>query len=136
MITVIELVIKQKTVTVISGAIIATMVRTMNICVEKSIPMMVEPPREEVPMQLIVIEEPLTEGDTLIGVEEVLRMVTVEVTQLVEVDPTNVEDQTTGATSSQATEVEGTEVLVANPMELQPMWNSTQDLRMSTIYHT
>ena len=131
-----ELVIKQKTVTVISGAIIATMARTTNICVEKSIPMMVEPPREEVPMQLIVIEEPLTEGDTLIAADEVLRMVTVEVTQLVEVDPTNVEDQTAEATTSLATEEEETEVLAANPMELQLMWNSPQDLRMSTLYHT
>ena len=131
-----ELVIKQKTVTVISGAIIATMVRTTNICVEKSIPMMVEPPREEVPMQLIVIEEPLPEGDTSIAVDEVLRMITVVVTHLVEGDPTNVEDQTTEATTSQATEEEETEVLEDNPMELQPMWNSTQDLRMSTIYHT
>ena len=96
---------------------------------------MVEPPREEVPMQLIVIEEPLPEGDTSIAVDEELRMVTVEVTQLVEVDPTNVEDQTTEATTSQATEEEETEVLEDNPVELQPMWNSTQDLRMSTIYH-
>ena len=130
------LVIKQKTVTVISGAIIATMVRTTNICVEKNIPMMVEPPRDEVPMQLIVIGETLPEGDTSIALDVVLRMVTVVVTQLVEVDPTNVEDQTAGATTSLATEEEETEVLAANPMELQLMWNSPQDLRMSTLYHT
>ena len=97
---------------------------------------MVEPSREEAPMQLIVIEEPLPEGDTSIAVDEVLRMITVEVTQLVEVDPTNVEDQTAEATTSLATEEEETEVLVANPMELQLMWNSPQDLRMSTLYHT
>ena len=130
------LAIKQRTVTVISGATTVEMVRIMNICVETNIPMMVEPPRDEVPMQLIVTEEPQTEGDTLIAADEVLRMVTVEVTQLVEVDPTNVEDQTAEATTSLATEEEETEVLVANPMELQLMWNSPQDLRVSTLYHT
>ena len=130
------LVIKQRTVTVISGATTVEMARIMKICVETNITMMVEPPRDEAPMQLTVIGEILPEGDTSIALDVVLRMVTVVVTQLVEVDPTNVEDQTIGATISQATEVEGTEVLVANPMELQLMWNSPQDLRMSTLYHT
>ena len=130
------LAIKQRTVTVISGATTVEMARIVNICAETNITMMVEPPRDEVPMQLIVTEEPLTEGDTLIAADEVLRMVIVEVTQLVEVDPTNVEDQTAEATTSLATEEEETEVLVANPMELQLMWNSPQDLRMSTLYHT
>ena len=87
-------------------------------------------------MQLIVIGETLPEGDTSIALDVVLRMVTVVVTQLAEVDPTNVEDQAVEATTSLATEEEETEVLVANPMELQLMWNSPQDLRMSTLYHT
>ena len=97
---------------------------------------MVKPSREEVPMQLIVIEEPLPEGGTSIAVDEEHLTITVEVPQLVEGDQTNVEDQTTEITTSQATEEEETEVLEDNPVELQPMWNSTQDLRMSTIYHT
>ena len=130
------LVIKQRTVTVISGATTVEMARIMKICVETNITMMVEPPRDEAPMQLTVIGEILPEGDTSIALDVVLRMVTVVVTQLVEVDPTNVEDQTAEGTTSLATEEEETEVLVANPMELQLMWNSPQDLRMSTLYHT
>ena len=87
-------------------------------------------------MQLIVIGETLPEGDTSIALDVVLRMVTVVVTQLAEVDPTNVEDQAVEATTLLATEEEETEVLAANPMELQLMWNSPQDLRLSTLYHT
>ena len=130
------LAIKQRTVTVISGATTVETARIMNICVETNITMMVEPPRDEAPMQPTVIGEILPEGDTSIALDVVLRMVTVVVTQLVEVYPTVVEDQTAEATTSLAIEEEETEELAANPMELQLMWNSPQDLRMSTLYHT
>ena len=82
---------------------------------------MVEPPRDEAPMQLIVIGEILPEGDTSIALDVVLRMVTVVVTQLVEVYPTSEEDQTAEATTSLAIEEEETEELAANLMELQLM---------------